>query len=259
MYHYHEIDTPDSPTDSDESVERSKVSRRFHLLIQKSMTVDCRGTTTAPLVFHVKENVPGALIGQVLPNNGTTVAMSGTQFLIVNQQDVPDIAIMDDGSLYAPKGLDRETRQNYSITVIAESLRSVGVFQVNSSIRSSSCNARFFNNRCFNHPNGQVRIIVDDENDHAPQFTLTTYEGRIMENSPSGTEVTLANPIVASDQDEGKNQNFVFTLRGEGSHLFRIDPITGRVYFVGIDKRTLDRESRADYEFQVIATDSGRC
>jgi len=80
-----------------------------------------------------------------------------------------------------------------------------------------------------------------------------------MENSPAGTEVTLTNPIAASDQDEGKNQNFVFILRGEGSHLFRIDPKTGRVYFVGIDERTLDRESRADYEFQVIATDSGRC
>jgi len=101
-----------------------------HLLIQKSMTVDCRGTTTAPLIFHVKENVPGALIGQVLPYNGTTAAMSGTQFLIVNQQDVPDIAIMDDGSLYAPQGLDREAKENYSITVIAESLRGVGVFQV---------------------------------------------------------------------------------------------------------------------------------
>lgn len=131
-YLSHEIDTPDLPTDFAERVERSKVSRlgcRYHLLIQKSMTVDCRGTTTAPLAFHVKENVPGALIGQVLPHNGTT-AMSGTQFLIVNQQDVPDIAIMDDGSLYAPQGLDRETRENYSITVIAESLRGVGVFQV---------------------------------------------------------------------------------------------------------------------------------
>ncbi|EZA48060.1 Cadherin-89D [Ooceraea biroi] len=190
-----------------------------------------KGTTTAPLVFHVKENIPGALIGQVLPHNGTTAVMSGTQFLIVNQQDVPDIAIMEDGTLYAPEGLDRETRQNYSITVIAESLRSVGVFQ--------------------------VRIIVDDENDHAPEFALTTYEGRIMENSPAGTEVTLTDPIVASDKDEGKNQYFMFTLRGEGSNLFRLDPITGRVYFVGIDERTLDRESKADYEFQVIATDSG--
>lgn len=135
---YREIDTPDLPTDFAESVERSEVPPTArcggqHLLTQKSMTADCRGTTTASLVFHAKENAPGALIGQVLPHNrtATTVAStSGTRFLIVNQQDVPDVAIMDDGSLYAPGGLDRETRQNYSITVIAESSRGVGVFQV---------------------------------------------------------------------------------------------------------------------------------
>lgn len=92
------------------------------------MTVNCRGMTTAPLVFHVMENVPDALIGQVLPHNGTA---SGIQFLIVNQQDVPDVAIMNDGSLYAPQGLDREAKENYSVTVIAEGSRGVGVFQVN--------------------------------------------------------------------------------------------------------------------------------
>lgn len=78
-----------------------------------------------------------------------------------------------------------------------------------------------------------------------------------MENSPAGTEITLSNPIVASDKDEGENRNFAFALRGEGSGLFRIDPITGRVYFVGIDDGTLDRESRASYELQVTATDNG--
>lgn len=100
------------------------------MLVEKSSTVDCRGTTTAPLVFHAKENVAGAYIGQVLPQNGTGAATAGTRFFIVNQQDVPDISITEDGALYAPKGLDRETRQNYSITVIAESPRGVGVFQV---------------------------------------------------------------------------------------------------------------------------------
>ncbi|XP_029156895.1 cadherin-89D isoform X2 [Nylanderia fulva] len=187
-----------------------------------------KGTTTAPLVFHVMENVPDALIGQVLPHNGTA---SGTQFLIVNQQDVPDVAIMNDGSLYAPRGLDRETRENYSVTVIAEGLRGVGVFQ--------------------------VRIVVDDENDNAPKFTLPAYEGQIMENSPSGTEIVLTDPIVASDKDEGRNREFTFALQGEGSGLFRIDPVTGRIFFVGIDNRVLDRETRANYELQVIATDRG--
>lgn len=114
--------------------KRTKVvgSVDFCLLVEKSSTVDCRGTTTAPLVFHAKENVAGAYIGQVLPQNGTGAATAGTRFFIVNQQDVPDISITEDGALYAPKGLDRETRQNYSITVIAESPRGVGVFQVSS-------------------------------------------------------------------------------------------------------------------------------
>lgn len=99
---------------------------------------------------------------------------------------------------------------------------------------------------------------MDDENDHAPEFTLSAYEGRIMENSPAGTEVTLTNPIAASDKDEGENRDFTFALRGDDSNLFRIDSITGQVYFEGIDDRTLDRETRASYEFQVTATDNGK-
>ncbi|XP_043259305.1 cadherin-89D [Colletes gigas] len=190
-----------------------------------------KGTTTAPLVFHAKENVPGTYIGQVLPQNSTGTTSTGTRFFIVNQQDVPDISISEDGALYAPEGLDRETRQNYSITVIAESPRGVGVFQ--------------------------VTVIVIDENDHPPMFSLPLYEGRILENSPPGTKVNLSNPIAATDKDEGVNQIFVFSLYGAGSELFRIHPTTGLVYFEGIDDRTLDREAKANYSFKLVAKDSG--
>ncbi|CAK9808610.1 Cad89D [Anthophora quadrimaculata] len=190
-----------------------------------------KGTTTAPLVFHVKENVAGAYIGQVLPQNGTGSSTVGTRFFIVNQQDVPDISITEDGALYAPEGLDREAKQNYSITVIAESQRGVGVFQVS--------------------------VIVLDENDHAPEFTMPLYEGRILENSPPGTKINLSNPIMANDKDEGINQSFVFSLHGEGSELFRIHPTTGLVYFEGIDDRTLDREAKASYNFTIVAKDNG--
>jgi hypothetical protein len=79
-----------------------------------------------------------------------------------------------------------------------------------------------------------------------------------LENSPAGTEVTLTNPIAARDRDEGRNQEFEFALRGEGSGLFKIDPMTGQVYFAGTGSRILDRETRTNYEFQIIATDSGR-
>ncbi|KAK2588583.1 hypothetical protein KPH14_006357 [Odynerus spinipes] len=191
-----------------------------------------KGTTTAPLVFHVKENVPGTYIGQVLLQNGTTAASySGTRFLIVNQQDVPDISITEDGALHAPNGLDRESRQNYSITVIAEGSKLLRVIQ--------------------------VRVIVDDENDHPPVFTSSSYEGRILENSPNGTEVVMASPIAASDKDEGINQEFAFSLTGEGSSLFRIDPSDARVFFEGNDDARLNREERDSYDLQVVAEDGG--
>ena len=104
----------------------------------------------------------------------------------------------------------------------------------------------------------QVSVIVLDENDHAPEFTTPLYEGRILENSPSGTKVNLSIPIAAIDKDEGINQNFVFGLYGEGSELFKIHPTTGFVYFEGIDDRTLDREAKANYSFTIVAKDSGK-
>lgn len=88
-----------------------------------------RGTTRAPLVFHTKENSQDAFIGQVLPRNVTN-AMKNIRFLIANQRDVPDIKITEDGELYTVGGLDREMRENYSITVIAETTRGLRVFQV---------------------------------------------------------------------------------------------------------------------------------
>ncbi|XP_014608938.1 PREDICTED: cadherin-89D [Polistes canadensis] len=190
-----------------------------------------KGATTAPLIFHAKENVPGTYIGRVLVNNGTVPNSVATSFLIVNQQDVPDISITEDGTLYAPNGLDRETRQNYSITVIAEGSKGLQVIQ--------------------------IRVIVDDENDHPPVFSSSSYEGRILENSRDGTEVIMANPIAASDKDEGINQEFIFSLTGEGSSLFRIDPKNARVFFEGSNQESLNREERESYDLQVVAEDGG--
>lgn len=74
----------------------------------------------------------GAFIGQVLPRN-VTQQMSvkkDVRFVLANQQDVPDIAITDDGVLYTPNGLDRETRENYSVTVISDDSKGIIVSQV---------------------------------------------------------------------------------------------------------------------------------
>ncbi|XP_058809929.1 cadherin-89D [Phymastichus coffea] len=189
-----------------------------------------KGRTKAPLVFHVRENAAGAFIGQVVPVNASSSTLKNLRFLIANQQDVSEIAITDTGALYTPSGLDREKRQNYSLTAIAESPRGVGVFQ--------------------------VLVIVDDEDDNAPIFSASTYEGRISENSPPGAEVLMTNHISARDPDE--SANFTFNLKGEGSHLFRIDQPTGRLFFIGNSSDLLDREEKPLYNLAIVAGEGNK-
>jgi hypothetical protein len=57
-------------------------------------------------------------------------------FIIANQQDVTDrFAVSQDGTIYTQRGLDREERNVYRLTIIAENsrglIRGAGVYQVN--------------------------------------------------------------------------------------------------------------------------------
>nr|CAD7198728.1 unnamed protein product [Timema douglasi] len=197
---------------------------------------------TAPIQFRVRENLSGALVGQLLnhtvPGGRNSSAEGGRwrnlRFTIANQQDVADkFAVSQDGTLYTQRGLDREEREDYRLTLIAENNRGVvrgaGVYQVN--------------------------VLVEDENDNPPVFDRSSYEGRIQENSPSGSEVKLDHPIKASDADLGGNAQFTFTLHGEGSELFSVEQPTGRVY---LRAGTLDREEKTIYLLRVVARDKGR-
>ena len=100
----------------------------------------------------------------------------------------------------------------------------------------------------------QVNVVVEDENDNGPVFDRSSYEGHVEENSPGGTEVILDHLIHATDADMGNNAQFTFTLHGDGSEMFTIDRITGRVFVKGL---LLDREEKSVYLLQVVARDKG--
>ncbi|KAL4702872.1 hypothetical protein ACJJTC_003995 [Scirpophaga incertulas] len=190
----------------------------------------------SPLVFHVKENVAGAIIGQIFPVNISTLPVNSTgniRFIIANKQDVgDDIAIGQDGTIYAHKPLDREKRNVYSMTVIAEFnkglISGAGIYQ--------------------------VTIHVDDDNDNAPIFEAPSYEGTIKENSDKGTKVKMNNLIKARDNDVGPNALFMYTLFGDGHELFNVDESTGDVIYIG---NKLDREEKSVYLLKIVARDKG--
>lgn len=137
-----------------------------------------------------------------------------------------------DGTIYAQKALDRERRDTYRMTVIAEFNKGVisgaGLYQ--------------------------ITIHVDDENDNPPIFDMPSYEGLIIENAKTGTEVTMTNKIHAKDADMDQNAVFMYTISGDGHEIFNIDEETGVVSYIG-DK--LDREEKSVYLLKIVARDKG--
>ncbi|XP_037975546.2 cadherin-89D isoform X2 [Plutella xylostella] len=190
----------------------------------------------SPLEFTVKENIGGATIGQIFYVNVSSLPPNATgniQFIIANQQDVTDdIAIGQDGTIFAQKPLDREKRDTYRMTVIAEFnkglISGAGIYQ--------------------------IVIHVEDDNDNPPVFDSPSYEGSIIENSKKGTLVKMSGKVRAKDADLGQNALFMYTLFGEGHEQFSVDENTGSVMFIGYK---LDREEKSLYLLKIVARDKG--
>ncbi|XP_054267149.1 cadherin-89D-like [Macrosteles quadrilineatus] len=192
-------------------------------------------STNEPIVmkFKVRENLSGALVGQLLPVRNTTdpSPWKGVKFMIVSEPEVTEqFAISQDGTVYTQKSLDREHKDSYQLSVIAESGRGV------------IAHRGFY----------QIHVTVEDENDNAPKFTKQFYSGHIREDCLPGCRVAMDGPIMAVDSDIGGNAKFHLSLHGEDSRLFFLEP-SGYVKLVG----KLDREIKDKYVLRVVATDKG--
>jgi Cadherin domain len=178
--------------------------------------------------FKVRENHASMLVGKLpLPQH-----QRDTQFLLVNK-DLSDLfAVSPDGSLYTKKGLDREERSSYHLTIIAENrgiVKGEGIYQ--------------------------VLVSVEDENDNAPRFTQKRYVGHISEDAVPNTQVKLDNLVRAMDVDMGNNAKFQIKVRGEGAGKFHIDQESGKIFFAA--KEPLDRETKPKYDLKLVAVDRG--
>ncbi|XP_044045793.1 protocadherin-23 [Siniperca chuatsi] len=122
--------------------------------------------------------------------------------------------------------LDREERQNYTLTIQA---RDYGPTPLSSST--------------------QLQLVLLDQNDNIPSFTRKSYHASISEGVPAGAEVLR---VIAFDPDEGSNGDVTYSLTEDSSQgAFSVDALTGVIRTT----RSLDRESRAQYTLKAVATD----
>ena len=97
-----------------------------------------------------------------------------------------------------------------------------------------------------------TRTAPSPNTNNPPQFTASTLDRTIAENSTTGTAVGA--PVTASDADTGDRSKLAYTLTGTNADLFTIDAATGQIR---VGSTTIpDFETTAEtYTVTVKATD----
>ncbi|XP_067625323.1 cadherin-related tumor suppressor-like [Eurosta solidaginis] len=130
------------------------------------------------------------------------------------------------GEISLLRALDREAKSEYTLTLVAMDTGSPPLTGT-----------------------GIVRVIVQDMNDHSPEFARTFYLASVQENLPAGTKVLQP---IAMDKDSGANAKLRFTLLGERMDKFHINTETGEITTAVV----LDREETVIYYLTLMAQDS---
>nr|XP_055073359.1 cadherin EGF LAG seven-pass G-type receptor 2 [Misgurnus anguillicaudatus] len=97
-----------------------------------------------------------------------------------------------------------------------------------------------------------VHIVVEDDNDNAPQFSEKRYVVQVPEDQTPNTEILQ---VTATDQDRGNNAMVHFSIMsGNTRGQFYIDAQTGKLDLVS----QLDYEMNKEYTLRIRAQDGGR-
>ncbi|GAB0095360.1 Cadherin-87A [Sergentomyia squamirostris] len=95
-----------------------------------------------------------------------------------------------------------------------------------------------------------ITVDIINENDNDPQFNVTEYRFEVPENSPRGT---IVGHIQATDADDGTFGEILYSLVGEQSSWFSIDPETGLIVIQ--NSAGLDREREPEISITAVAMD----
>ncbi|KAF5307380.1 hypothetical protein FQR65_LT07097 [Abscondita terminalis] len=183
--------------------------------------------------FRVTEN---ALNGTVIFRANATDADSGdnakiTYSLVTDTRDFSVDKIT--GALTVSSNLDRERQDLYELR-----------------IRATDGGGKGPDNPPL-YSEALVRISIDDINDNAPKFSLSSYMVKVREDIPKGSVVAV---VTASDPDLGPEGEVLYTLEDSDSDgTFKIDTLSGTIRTT----KMLDFEERQVHSLIVFANDRG--
>lgn len=181
--------------------------------------------------FRVTEN---ALNGTIIMRLNATDADLGENARITYSliTDTSDFRIdPETGVLFISSPLDRERQDLYELQV-----------------RAADNGPKNDQPQLFS--DALVRVIVEDVNDCAPEFSLKEYNIRLREDIPVHTVVAIT---TATDLDTGPNGEVLYSLSDDIDQSFKIDKYTGTIRTV----KALNFEERQIHSLVVRAIDRG--
>jgi protocadherin Fat 1/2/3 len=152
------------------------------------------------------------------------------------------------GQLTVAGKLDREIRDSYIVTVLAETEDDLPLSTF-----------------------ADITIKILDENDNAPTFESNPYYVEVAENIEEGTSlirgeltktkscnqlISFSPLVIAHDLDQSKNKEIRFSFGtdiGDLANFFTVDQYSGWITTLV----PLDMETRSEFKLQVVATDNG--
>ena len=215
------------------------------------LTIDARDGDAPPLIGHVTVNIhvedeigtrptfvnfpysvhlnessePGDIIRVIAVDQDGD---GGQLTYVIERGNVANtFTVGSNGMVRTLRGLDREERGSYELLLVV----SDGLLESNATLS----------------------ITVDDVNDHAPQFTRSSYIREVPEDAREGEELLR---VVAMDADKGANGRVAYSIHQQSPQdLFKINRSDGSIS-LRAGQRLDYEDSPQEYELVVIATDS---
>ncbi|KAK8767142.1 hypothetical protein V5799_006076 [Amblyomma americanum] len=182
----------------------------------------------SPYELHVVENAATPMVLLTLNAHDADQLPSGPLYYRLEESTQGLFRVnSSSGDLSLVQSLDREVKDRYQLTVLAVdsgSPRQTGT--------------------------GTINVLVSDVNDNAPRFERSRYTVSLPENQPVNTPLAT---ITATDADTGRNAQIRYSLRGENSSQFRVDPDSGLL----TAQVPMDHEECERYVLLLVAEDSG--
>ncbi|XP_074087674.1 protocadherin-23 [Macrotis lagotis] len=129
------------------------------------------------------------------------------------------------GELSTTCSLDREHINNFNLIIECYDLGNPG--------RSSTT---------------ELKVTILDDNDHSPSFPTSHYQACVKEDLEVGSVIL---ELSAVDEDGGLNGQVEYFLTSDALGIFIIDRMAGTLKLA----QGLDRETRSQYVFRVVASD----